>query len=1077
MSVRKTRSKCGGHVDLPPPTPPQIRRKPKKIAVDAGVPEVPPATGLVVSAPETEESAAIVGEHVPVPAVPAASLNRPLQKTLYKVEQESLAEAVAVKPLTKGFLARLLKDPEWRARNPEAVAAEEGPLNPLPPSATAAELPATLPAGGNVAGPAPASSLIIELPSLTTLWGPAAAAAATARAKQVKDKAVAPPAVPKAQPKPVAPAKPTSVATSVTRRNDQAAGDDVDVMLELEEFVMSSPHSPSASPELDDFDMDDLTVMSAPLHPGPPLPLPLPSCPLGRLADLMALDFSSSRDEDSEQLEDLAPPSESEMEVTFGDQDETDEDAFHPSPLTIRPRSVHEDLLEAERRRALPQSRRLEGFALDQSGRILVHPLALNRVQVASDGGDRSDSGSGDESDYAEQAEKDMRHHEHEKRFDQRLRTVEEDDEEDEEEFEAELADAPSTPPAQKQSKKSRQTTNKSGVEDLQHLVESPVSDEDSDDEDGPPHPSGGYTRSPLPAACKEEVVAARQAYDEDLRQLAEKRFESSQAPRVWHASSPCGMSSKRGTPTRGRKKNPRTILTNDVVSLADWNQFVKQEYDARMNEVNPEDPDAQTKHFADIVQWYEDGMKAEVEHLKVKGKFAAPVARMVRQFINLAQGGQAYESLGIHVFGFAIDVNGLGSVMWGGSPEYGELRGEWSTSIRGQLKDYKAMFRTLQMRKRSKATQLTQVPQVNFAHKEDESKRDYWRRIIRECMARELGLCEAEAGTFVPGKPPTMIWDLAELGYKHQVRIVNWPSDLTAQEQTPHVGWKICAALADKAGPLLRSRHQWGLEEAESEEDDEDDGEAQAARMQKKVEAVDGALHLERWTEEEREMDFEDQADIAVLITVDGTELQFVKDRKSYKKTLGALKALPDENAAPSKPKAKKSKTKERAGPSRTPAPAAAAGSKRPHDAAPPPPPPPPPPHAPGPSRPHGPALGVAAPGGRDSVGDQDGRPPKRPRLVMEDEEVREIRCLPPRSRLASSLEIVALPAGAPVVPIRPGMTPAQELEECWPHMPGRLLAGEIACRYQEGEKISRVFYVCKWNVRTDEYMPFDLD
>ncbi|KAJ6568329.1 hypothetical protein DFH09DRAFT_1313780 [Mycena vulgaris] len=409
---------------------------------------------------------------------------------------------------------------------------------------------------------------------------------------------------------------------------------------------------------------------------------------------------------------------------------------------------------------------------------------------------------------------------------------------------------------------------------------------------------------------------------------------------------------------------------------------------------------------------------------------------------------------------------------MWGGSPEYRELRGEWSTSIRGQLKDYEAMFRTLRMRKQSKATQLTQVPQVNFAHKEGESKRDYWHRIIREYMACELGLCKAEAGTFVPGKPPTMIWDLAELGYKHQVRIVNWPSDLTAQEQTPHVGWKICAALADKAGPLLRSRHQWGLEEAESEEDDEDDGEAQAARMQKKVEAVDRALHLERWTEEEREMDFEDQADIAVLITVDRTELQFVKDSKSYKKTLGALKTLPDEKAAPSKPKAKKSKTKERIGPSRTPAPAAAAGSKRPHDAA-----PPPPPHAPGPSRPHGPTLGVAAPGGRDSVGDQDGRPPKRPRLVMEDEEVREIRCLPPRSHLASGLEIVALPAGTPIVPIRPGMTPVQELEECWPHMPGRLLASEIACHYQGGEKTSRVFYVCKWNVRTDEYMPFDLD
>jgi hypothetical protein len=52
------------------------------------------------------------------------------------------------------------------------------------------------------------------------------------------------------------------------------------------------------------------------------------------------------------------------------------------------------------------------------------------------------------------------------------------------------------------------------------------------------------------------------------------------------------------------------------------------------------------------------------------------------------------FDDLGIHVFGFAIDDDGQASMMWGGSPQYGELRTRWDTSITAQLKDYEAMFR-----------------------------------------------------------------------------------------------------------------------------------------------------------------------------------------------------------------------------------------------------------------------------------------------------------------------------------------------------------------------------------------------
>jgi hypothetical protein len=49
---------------------------------------------------------------------------------------------------------------------------------------------------------------------------------------------------------------------------------------------------------------------------------------------------------------------------------------------------------------------------------------------------------------------------------------------------------------------------------------------------------------------------------------------------------------------------------------------------------------------------------------------------------------------VGVHFFGFAIDDDGLASMMWGGTAEYAQLREQWDTSITAQLKDYEAMFR-----------------------------------------------------------------------------------------------------------------------------------------------------------------------------------------------------------------------------------------------------------------------------------------------------------------------------------------------------------------------------------------------
>ncbi|KAJ7704537.1 hypothetical protein B0H17DRAFT_1126851 [Mycena rosella] len=377
-----------------------------------------------------------------------------------------------------------------------------------------------------------------------------------------------------------------------------------------------------------------------------------------------------------------------------------------------------------------------------------------------------------------------------------------------------------------------------------------------------------------------------------------------------------------------GEREKDKDNTKRMTASLPEWNRFVRAEFERELENIDIElrdNPEQQEKHFAPMVKWYEEALMSEVNHLKAQGKFGAPVQKVA---------SQAYNNLGLHVFGFTIDIDDLASMLWGGSLEYSELRVEWSSSVMAQLRNYEAMFRTISIRKRSGLSgPLGNTPLVYLTRHANESDCDFARRLFVQFFIRDL------TGTLAAGATITMNWDIAELAVRCQVRVVNWPP-LTSP---PTVGWKAPSEFLAAVMPLLQERHQYQNDDDDVDDDDVDDPDAdsnsgeemdaaekaerkaarQAEKQAAKVADAAKAPRIERWTQEERELDLEEQGDIAVLTTTDDKDLLFVRDGKTFKRKIEAIRVANEPgNAKPPKKTKKAQKSAAPAPPALSPPP-----------------------------------------------------------------------------------------------------------------------------------------------------------
>ncbi|KAJ6470900.1 hypothetical protein C8R45DRAFT_1104602 [Mycena sanguinolenta] len=429
--------------------------------------------------------------------------------------------------------------------------------------------------------------------------------------------------------------------------------------------------------------------------------------------------------------------------------------------------------------------------------------------------------------------------------------------------------------------------------------------DEGEEDEEADEYP--GYARGPIPSECKAEVQALRTTYETGLEQVALKYNQSLRTlleltgdvvrlPRdkaLWNVY-------QQWYPHEGRTKK----------ADGDWTKFVRSEFQKKRDEL-PEDqrndPDALNAHFAEVWEWHAEATADTLEGLKADGKMGYVTGKYVKMLSALAK--RIYEDTGIHIFGFAIDDNGGSSMAWGGTIQYAKLRERWKTSINSQLKDYETMFRTQRMEERGIVDAWSrggpQPPQRQLLRRQGESARDYERRLFKESLLLDLARIMLARGE---NAPETMDWDLGDMGWKFQVRLVDWPGELSGEKHQPKPKFKLTSEAKAILIPLLKKKHglddsdddaeeeRGGEDEDEDEEKsekvDEDQGEEKSDDDEKSKDAEEKRERyprLESWTEKERVLSGSKLGAVSVLVTKSGTVLQQVSDGKKYQLSLVA--------------------------------------------------------------------------------------------------------------------------------------------------------------------------------------------
>ncbi|KAK6987451.1 hypothetical protein R3P38DRAFT_3230549 [Favolaschia claudopus] len=429
--------------------------------------------------------------------------------------------------------------------------------------------------------------------------------------------------------------------------------------------------------------------------------------------------------------------------------------------------------------------------------------------------------------------------------------------------------------------------------------------------------------KGPLPHACKDDVQAAVDALHDELVQLARKYNRPVENLRKLAF----------GKPTVPRKRQRWNMFQQwrvqvgerrgENVTKEEWNKQLQNEYHERLNtlpEDQRQDEKALDELFSDVVEWHADYKQRIVDELILTGKMDKAMGPYVKSLNQIST--TAYNDLDIQIFGFIIDIHTHKSSMWGGTPEFAAWRADSTLAIHSQLADMAAIYRTFNIDYRAMAAGHLDFPKHTLVRREKETARDFGRRLITECLRRDLVRTLDD-----PAVKPE--WSLPEMGFRHKVRISNWPEELSAENERPKKGWKPSANAVTILLPQAMRKLGMvsGASAASADEDDDasaadddDDGDGtdeertkKSAKKPKRV-ADDKLFCIESWTEAEKDLPDDEQGDVAVLVTASGTELVLVSDSLKYGKHLEKAERNEQERQRKAAEKAEKAEKKKTA-------------------------------------------------------------------------------------------------------------------------------------------------------------------
>ncbi|KAJ7440020.1 hypothetical protein FB451DRAFT_1415382 [Mycena latifolia] len=375
-------------------------------------------------------------------------------------------------------------------------------------------------------------------------------------------------------------------------------------------------------------------------------------------------------------------------------------------------------------------------------------------------------------------------------------------------------------------------------------------SDSDSSDNNSDNNSDTRHKSGPVPTAIQERLTSA---YDTFLAEVDALARECGKTPNTLHQIVGSKVKGVRKSSTWNiwqsyhAEKHPKP----SDMEMPEYNRLAHQRFKEATGLTGHDlnDLDAIYQAFPELQTWHDNLMANATAHWRDKGKFKYKVTKAMEPIVRQAR--LVSQTMGVHVWGYVIDVQGQASTMWGSTGDFKTMHTQYESSLCEGMKEYEHVLGTIAMQRWAADAGQPLVglllPQA-LAAKDGEGARDSRRRVFAKIMSTQL-----VAALTAAGNPPTdpaktkMVWGpkFLDLAFTNQFKIINYPTVLEGCVQGVHAG-------AGENEPVEGRRRDEGMQ-------------------------------IVPWDDEEKDLSDDAQREIALVSTADSKTLQAVRDSAAY--------------------------------------------------------------------------------------------------------------------------------------------------------------------------------------------------
>ncbi|KAJ7215794.1 hypothetical protein GGX14DRAFT_606708 [Mycena pura] len=390
---------------------------------------------------------------------------------------------------------------------------------------------------------------------------------------------------------------------------------------------------------------------------------------------------------------------------------------------------------------------------------------------------------------------------------------------------------------------------------------------------------SAQHKRGPLSAEFQERAIAAQQAFYDSIEEIAKaagkpvstihqmlgtttKFARESQSWNVWQSWYSW--------------KHPKETRKGELYHSS------RAEYEKALSHLSDEQRKESRfiwKALPWLLEWDEKKNSNAIAAWRENGDFKRQLIMAVKPLSHMCR--LLNDNYGVHVFGYAIDIEGEASIVFGGSDSFSKISAEQKVTLSKNVKDFEVLFRTQDMRRRGLNIEPTVLPRLfpNISMDTDEKEdRDFLRTKFGQMMRRQLGL-ESE-GKFAE---TTMAWNerFLYLAWKGKFRIINYPLALQNIGQVIGGNYNPKKPNVPEFQAFMPAFEKASSDNPEQYDDDID---------------TSTALAIVPWNDAEKLLPLHEQRDVPLVISAPWSDndseeereiLRYVKDCKEYHEEL----------------------------------------------------------------------------------------------------------------------------------------------------------------------------------------------